>query len=264
MATETKRIHLFHSEAKVLHAQLFRPLEQEVKPQAYVQLKSEGGYLAEHLTDFRIEGVISVKSAYTHVAGHKSLKANHGWTTLATSSIEGLNVMEVVTADRVVAQISLEHPLEGYVPSVTFLGTRFENLKIAGHLVDPRLDLDILGPKPAGDKLYLEDPGFLKRAGTTKTFPDLSQQWKEYIKSERRGAKPTASVECSLANNLHAKPWKATANVIDVPEFGKVFLSELKVECDTFQLTMIRLEMGCAGEGSGSAGSLIVNGGTIP
>jgi hypothetical protein len=264
MATETKRTHHFHAEAKVLHAKLQRPLEQEVKPQAFVQVKPEGGYLSEHLKDFRVEGVISVKSAYTHVAGHKSLKEGHGWTTLATSSIEGLNVLEVVTADRVVAQIIIEHPLEGYVPSVSFLGTRFENLKIAGHLVDPKLDLDILGPKPAGDKLYLEDPGFLKRAGSNKTFQDLPNQWKEYIKSQGKGAKPTAAVECSLASKADAKPWKTSGNVIEVPEFGKIFLAELKVTCDTFHMHMIRVEMGCSGHGSGTVGSYIANGGTRP
>ncbi len=58
--------------------------------------------------------------AYTQVAGNRSTKSGQGWTTLTTSVIEGLNVLDVVTADRVVGQTITEHPLEGYVPSDQF------------------------------------------------------------------------------------------------------------------------------------------------
>jgi len=58
-------------------------------------------------------------------------------------------VLDVLTADRVVGQIITEHPLVGYVPIISFLGTRFENLRIAGHPVELDLDLNILGDKPA-------------------------------------------------------------------------------------------------------------------
>ena len=48
-------------------------------------------------------------------------------------------------------------------PTVTFLGTRFENLRIAGHEVKLNLDLDMLGPKPKKDAGYLSDRDFQKR-----------------------------------------------------------------------------------------------------
>jgi len=39
--------------------------------------------------------------------------------------LEGFNVVDIITADRVVAQVSTEHPMvEGHVPTVTFLGSR--------------------------------------------------------------------------------------------------------------------------------------------
>ena len=132
---DKQRVHHFHAEATALHAQLQHPLTQEIKPQNFVKLGNGGGYLSEHARDYRVEGVVSYKSAHTHVAGHKSPKPDHGWVTLATSSIEQLNVLEVVTADRVVSQVSTEHPLVGHVPTVTFLGTRFENLRIGGEIL---------------------------------------------------------------------------------------------------------------------------------
>src|SRR5260221_9555423 len=109
MATEG-RTHTFHAEASVLEAQLRRPLQQEVLPQAYVKLPFHGGYLSERAENYRLEGVISFESAYTQVAGNPSPKPGHGWVTLATSAIEGLNILDVVTPDRLGAQISTEHP----------------------------------------------------------------------------------------------------------------------------------------------------------
>lgn len=285
MANIQEKTHYFHAEAGVLHARLRRPLEQEVKPQAFVKLPYQGGYLSERAENYRLEGIISFKSAYTHVGGHKSLKDGHGWTTLATSAIDGLNVFDIVTADRVVGQISTEHPLEGHVPTVTFLGTRFENLKIAGHKIDPQLNLNVC-PKPDKDLLYLEDEGFLGRASdhhrrvSKGGFPEsvhskyqvnipnraeLRRQWDAYLTDESPEAnKPKAAIDCSLVTDAKAGGWKSAGHIIEVPEFGRIFLAELTVDCNSFSLAMIRLELGCVGDGSGTAGTLVVNGGGKP
>ena len=268
MATmPVKRQHHFHAESTVLHADLKHPLHQEIKPQAFVKLDERGGYLSEHGQDFRVEGVVSYKKAYTHVAGHQSPKPDHGWVTLVTSAVERLNILDVVTADRVVAQISTEHPLDGYIPSVTFLGTRFENLRIAGEPVTAKLNINILGPKPANDSLYLEDPAFLRQAGLTSPPPGVGAEWKKHIDARKLGKdipKPAAAVSCSLATGVTAGPWKVSGNMIDVPDFGKIFLAELRVECETFHLTMLRLEMGCLAAGRIVSGDGITNGHTAP
>lgn len=262
---DTKRVHHFHAEATALHAQLQHPLIQEIKPQNFVRLPRGGGYLSEHARDYRVENVVSYKSAHTHVAGHKSPKPGHGWVTLTTSSIENFNVLEVVTAERVVSQIATEHPLEGHVPSVTFLGTRFENLKVAGVDVKFTLNPELLFLKPRGpDKLYLEDPDFLKKIGSSAPFPGVHAQWEAYLKDPKGNPRPNASATGTLATGVSAGPWKVSGNVIDVPEFGKIILAELTVDCDTFHLTMIRLEMGCIAGGKLTAGVNIANGGTQP
>ena len=55
------------------------------------------------------------------------------------------------------AQISTTHRPGQYVPEVTFLGTHFENLKIARHKVLPILNLKLADQKPASDGLYVAD-----------------------------------------------------------------------------------------------------------
>ncbi|HZR56541.1 MAG TPA: hypothetical protein VFA74_06685 [Terriglobales bacterium] len=284
MASEVQRYHHFHAEADILSAELQRPLQQDIKPQAFVKLPEEGGYLSQRAENFRVEGVISFHSAYTQVAGNESLKPAHGWTTLVTSVVEGLNVLDVVTADRIVAQISTDHPAMGYVPSVTFLGTRFENLKIAGHHVKPELDLGICGPKPPNDTPYIEDSAFLNRVAQqyaginpSKNLPDLSgkkydkglldlARIKEQDEKAKKGQGQRAKVECSLVNSVGQAPAGTTAfgHVIVVPDFGKIFLAELDVDRDTFHLTMIRLDLGCVAHGNGKIVKGSVNGTTKP
>ena len=85
------------------------------------------------------------------MSGSRSLK-HHGWVTLSTSIMEGLNVFEVITADRVVSQVSTEHlPARSpgkdpdHVPRVTFVGSQFKNLRVGGLPVKLTLDLGICG-----------------------------------------------------------------------------------------------------------------------
>jgi hypothetical protein len=278
MAIERK--HTYHAEADVLSAKLERPLQAEVRPQAYVKLPSQGGYFSERAENFRLESVISFRSAYTQVAGNLSEKEGHGWLTLATAVVEGLNVLDVVTADRVVAQFSTEHPLVGYVPRVTFLGTRFEGLKIGGVEIKPKIDLDFCAPTN-GDQLYLEDAGFRgkveeqnqkmasapeglqRNSGKMPDPSELHDQWDDYTKG--KGPRPTAAVDCSIVTSLgDTGPWKSAGNALEVPEFGRVFFGELRVECDSFNFAMIRLDMGCVAGGKGKVTTYAVNGSTKP
>jgi hypothetical protein len=281
MDEEIKREHLYHAEATALDADLQLPLDQKIGPQAFVKLSERGGYSALHAEPYRLGGVLSFSSAYTQVAGNHDVKPGHGWSTLATSVVEDLNVLNVVTADRVVAQIGTEHPLLGYVPSVTFLGTRFENLRIAGHPVKLDLELNILGQKPANDAPYTKDAGFIQRL--TNQYEgihghrDLPADILERYNQPPSGAANLESIECSLVNHADGSyPGKSFGHVIDVPNFGKIYLAILRLKQSDFQpgtgipkktlidLTMIELHMGCIGAGRAGAGNSVINGSSNP
>jgi hypothetical protein len=288
MATSSKPpakggpVHIYYAEANVLSADLKLPLKEKIPPRVQVKLPSNGRYQFKKARSFHFEGIISYQSAYSQVAGHPSSKSD-GSATLATAVVEGLNVLDVVTADRVVAQISTVHPVfgKGQVPSVTFLGTRFENLRIGGHKIEVKRNLDILGPKPVGDKSYFEDPGVQSRVSlqydkvaTAEGHPELAAA--AYPKG-RAGVIGGGELQCSLVDSVAAEPGvsyggTSFGHVIDVPHFGKVFLAELRVErkpgdpgkrvYDTyeFHLTMIRLEMGCIAQGTAAVAALDTNG----
>ena len=281
MNEEIKRTHLYHAEARALDADLQLPLTQETGSQAFVKLSEQGGYLALHSERYRLGGVLSYSSAYTQVAGTHDVKPGHGWTTLATSVVEHLNVLDIVTADRVVAQVATEHPLVGYVPSVTFLGTRFENLRIAGHPVKLDLDLNILGEKPGNDAPYSKDSGFIQRVAgqyeRLRGHRDLPADILERYNRPPSGSANQESIECSLVNHTDGSyPGKSFCHVIDVPNFGKIHLATLRLEQSDFHtttavpkktlvnLTMIELHMGCLAAGRAGLGNTVTNGGTQP
>ncbi len=280
--TPTHRDHVFHAQAFALDGELHRPLKTPVKPQAYVKIAETGGYLSERSVDYRLEGIFSFRHAYTQVAGNRSLKPNGGWVTLATSVIEDFNVLDVITADRIVAQVSTDYPLDGYVPEVTFLGTRFEGLKIAGHPVNLKLDTGFLGGKPAGDGPYHSDKGFRDRVNSQrstilsgKNIPgEIAQRYNQLPTNATTGE----TIEWSLVQQAEGDyPGNPFGHAIDIPHFGKVYLAVVRLEHGTYKttvpgdhpsttikLTMVEMVMGCIGHGKSGAGNTIVNGTTAP
>jgi hypothetical protein len=276
------REHLYDARAFAVHGMLTHPLHHEIKHTAHSKLGQDGGYAHERSEKYRAEGVVSYECARSHVAGNPYQKGSHAWSTLSTSVIEHFNVMDVVTADRIVAQIHTYHPAVGFVPQVTFLGTRFENLCIAGHLVNVDLHLDQLGPKPAGDIGYLSDAGFLGRVAAQRKQIYATGTPPADV-ATRYPLKPTpppfpSSIETSLVYSAGGKyPGTNFGHVIVVPDFGKIYLATLRVsESDPapgkvnvpiktrLTLKMIEFEMGSIIDGNGSAAVAVNNGNTTP
>ena len=347
--------HYFHAEAHALTGKLMLPFEEQIKEQAFVKLEGESeklllegdseevrrkaqrNYRSQHAKEYRLEGIISYSAAHTQASGHKSKKHPGGFVTLATSVVENLNVLNVVTADRVVAQISTTHFPNQYSPEVTFLGTHFENLRIARHKTLPELKIDFVGnaPKPKEDAVGKEIDKYYPTRRTSfmesvetqyKRLRDrlegfiskLEPEHREHLKAKdswlakhyhgfsefnyerlqsdatlaaRKDAEAKAplnngdkweGVTCSLIEHVEIEdiripvkgpdpqvtpppilipsPAHCFGHVIHVPDFGTIFLAELKVNHNSFHLTMIRLELGCLADGSASFATCNVNG----
>jgi hypothetical protein len=277
-----ERKHYHHAEAKALHGTFELPLKHVIEPQAFAALEENGGYLSQHALPFRSEGVVSYRAAHTQVAGNRDAKKEHGWSTISTSVVEGLNILEVVTADRVVAQIFAEYPLDGYVPAISFLGTRFENLRIAGEPVNLKLDLDLFGEPMDGYKHYIAHGGFMGRVKAQRealfSFPTLPahtrKTYDHYNRSEVvNGISET--VECSLVNQIEGSfPGKAYGHAMFIPHFGTIHFATVKVTHDDFvngvphktmvELMMVDAKLGCIGHGDVGAASTKTNGHTRP
>jgi hypothetical protein len=288
------KYHEYHVDAELLSADFTRPLVRKIEAQAFVSLEGESDtYSFQKAEPYNANGLVSFKSGYTRASGSKS--DAHGWVTLATAVVEGLNILDVITADRIVAQVSTEHPLfDGHVPSVTFLGTQFENLRISGHPVDPKMVLDICGSKPADDSLYSEDPGFMDRIerqtndilslGLPSPLGPQYNNQLNYIGNVRRnsgtyGPGYEATLKCSLVQSAGATlPTRSFGHILQIPDFGFVALGVLEVEqtwsedggdppggvTTYFDLTMLEITMGSIAEGTIQVANVGANGHSHP
>lgn len=294
-ASSVKPTHKYHAEAHVLSGHLQRPIEQKIERHAPVTLHDQrGGHLTRFTEDVSIEGLITFTKGHTRVSGARSLKHN-GWITLSTSVLEGLNVFEIITADRLVSQVSTDHPYEnGHVPHVTFLGTQFTNFQVGGFPVTLTLNLGICGDRrPAGGRTYLQDPKFLGTvkdqtaiiAGDPKLPKELKDQYDKklvYINEliSTAGADDRGSHEpitCSLVQSIGDIPIPGVqifGHVLVIPEFGTVSLGEIEVgetvgegspKPNTyFELTNIKMKLGCVGHGTANAATSKTNGQSYP
>jgi len=272
--------HRYHSEALALEGHLQLPFKAPIERQAHAKVRESGGYEAQHSRGFRVEGIVSYSAAHTQVAGHEEEKHGRPFITLSTSVIENLNVLNVVTADRIVAQIATEHPREGYIPTVTFLGTQFQNLRIAGHPVEVDLDVD-LGVDSPKDVAYTRHPGFMERVANclriVRGHADLPDEIKKRYAEDRSTSDQMECTEYSLVRKIEGSfPGKAYGHVLDIPHFGKVYLAVVRIEhCDPngkneihkqtlIDLTMLDIRMGCIGSGQVRCGCGKTNGSTTP
>ena len=291
--TAQQTIHEYHAEAHVLSGELQRPVQQKIEKHAPVSLKGRrGGHITRAVEDVSIEGLITVKKGFSRVSGSQSVKHN-GWVTLSTSILEGLNVFEIVTADRVVAQLSTDHldDRKSHVPRVTFLGSQFNGLRLSGFPLNLEFDLGICGEKPADDRAYLEESTFLKRIreqaaaiASTKDLPvAVKEQYDKRLATidelishgSLNGDGKATSVSCSLVKsidirNIPIPGLRAIGNLLLVPEFGVVSLAELEVGVEPvpdfpkpsnyFTLKMFDIQLGCVGHGTLDGGGGNVNG----
>lgn len=259
---DSGQYHVYHADAQVLSGQLERPIQQQIEHYGRVVLENtrRDGIVTQSVGATNVKGLISFKSGHTRVLGsqvHRKVDLmgndHSGWITLSTAVLEGFNVLDMITADRVVAQVSTRHPLkEGHVPTVTFLGSRFENLEIAGQRVTVHLNLDICGNKPADDRPYLQDINFLNRVqsqieelkGSAGTLPEgLEEKYRAEVtciddlkKNANGGVKGEPSgyskLQCTLIKSIDpidVPGVEIFGNVIFVPNFGTVTLGEVEV-----------------------------------
>lgn len=291
--------HDFHAEAHVLSGHLQRPINQKIEPQAPITLNDRrGGHFSRRADFVSIEGLISFTKGETRVSGARSLK-NNGWVTLSTSIVEDLKVFEIITADRLVSQVSTDHPYkDGHVPHVTFLGTQFKNLRVGGFEPVLKLNLGICGDRPTGGKSYFQDPTFLrgvkdqteKIAKASGLPKELKEQYdeklaylKKLISAGDAGDKAAGEagshepITCSLVQSIGEIPIPGVqtfGHILVIPEFGTVALGEIEVSekiyekserpCVSFELTSIKMKLGCVGDGAASAAAVTANGRTKP
>jgi len=264
--SEVHRTFHYNASAHAFSGHFTRPVQHLIEVQAPTALPTIGGVGSSRVENFKFKEYVKFDAGYTHVAGSEQreiVKGGKGgieekviYTTLVTATIENLNILDVVTADRIVSRIS-SYYVDGAPEShFSFLGSKFENLHIGGCKADITLNHDF----------------FAKY----KTFAAIKNELKNEKNEEFRTmagdpfetgtpiqlAAGHEVILCSLVKKMKTDAPDVTtrAHAFVIPHFGRVYLAEAIIDECKRTLTMLRLELGSPIAASGVFAQSVGNG----
>ncbi|HXJ07490.1 MAG TPA: choice-of-anchor P family protein [Candidatus Acidoferrum sp.] len=214
----------FHALGHALSGTFHRPFDHVIPAQAATSLPSIGGHANALIENFRSHHFVTFKAGHTHVSG--SWMDENTVVTSATAVLEGLNILEFITADRVVARLTSEGKHGQKESHIIAVGSEFENLRIGGHPVNVTLRHD----------LFLKCP----------THEDLRKAVASDKKSGKIVATDDGATLCSLVEKIETNLPGAEikGHILRIPHFGEVSLAEVFAVPGTRTLTMLRLKLG--------------------
>lgn len=270
------RFH-YHASGHAFSGELTRPVQRVIAVQAAASLPTIGGVGASFVENFRVDEVVAFKRGSAHVSG--SLKEEGGkitHTTHVTATIEGLNILDIVTADRIVAHLSssFEEPLPNRPrpteSQVQLVGSKFENLCFAGYQMDVELHHELF--------LGLATHEAVKTAWST-AGSDFRTRADETSDAIPEGKPPKLdlhdAVLCSVVKEVHFKDpgfgrrqgafahpgvTGRGRHAYHIVDFGDVFLAEVLCQHGRKTLTMLRIELGSPNGGSFIGAEVTTNG----
>jgi hypothetical protein len=278
MPSDVKKTYYFHAEANPLGGYIEKPFQKHLPSQSSASLPAVGGHVSSRTDDFNFEEIVSCRSAYSRISGVQEGE-DGSWWTLVTSVVEGLNILEVVTADRVVAQISVKHPADGGLGRISFTGSRFDRLRIGGRDLSPEPNPSLLAYAPGAGAAQHRITWPLFQETSSRQAAKLIEgveadkdrgafRWisERYggMGSKRKPGVPECAL-CSLVESVdRGIPGKTFGHVVDIPHFGRVILGEVVAYPGSVHLSMIRAELGCATCGGMNVATARANGGPFP
>jgi hypothetical protein len=235
----------FHAQAHAFSATFHRPVLYPIAAQASVSLPTIGGHAHSRVDNFRVDSLVSFTSATSHVSG-SWMDNNEIVTTHATTVIEGLNILDFITADRIVARLTSEHHVGDPEGHFLALGSSFEGLKIAGHPVTVTLRHDVLVD--------------------CKNFDAMRARLAKDREPDKISVVTNEVALCSLAEDIDVKfpGLHKRGHILKIDHFGEISFGEIFAVCGTRTLTMLRLKLGSPNGGNGTVVEASTNGQPMP
>lgn len=278
MQTGVKKVFYFSGAAHSLGG--FTDDNFEVIPsQASVSLPPVGGSSSSHGEGFNHKNIVSCLSTYTHVHGRPQ-KTNGPWHARMTSVVEGLNILDTITADRAAARVFIEYPEDGSLPKVSFAGTHFENLRYRDKEIEVSLNSSLLPAHHRGGDVYNEKESVVPEIEWS-VFGEVAQQQSSALRdtsgipawavdrygwqSAKSDARNGEFAICSLVDRVETDaPVQIYGHFLEITDVGRFFLAEVMIQPRSVQIAMVRAELGCKTQAMTSASSGGVGGHMVP
>jgi hypothetical protein len=242
MDRQASKRFLFRASGTGFAGQFTSPFADIIPVQAPGALPDIGGVAHTRVDQFDYKGLISFGAAHTRVTGVRN-EDEKAFNVLATSSVEKLNILDQVTADRIVARIAIRYE-DGQPARFFSVGSYFENLRIGGCAIDVEMDGALVC-----------NNGFGNLVAAAKS-EDMRQRLL-YLLPDGNFPAGQQLMMLTLAKNIRFdgrspngdKPYCTS---VYVPNFGRIYLAELTVTPVSASITMLRAELGCSYTGSHS------------
>jgi hypothetical protein len=255
------RFYSFRVDANAMGGFLEEPLPKNIPTVAPVSLPAVGGFATARSEGFNLDDIVSCRCAYTRVSGTEH-RADGSISILTTAVVEDLDILEVVTAERIVAQLSVSIPRGVSELQISLTGSRFEGLRLGGGDKRPTLNSELNSPG-SGTKLPLAWQD-IERAGRSQarklidSFKARGDKDAEQWAQKRHGWMTPDPLPgngryllCSLVDGFDGEDSKKSCgHIVEIPGFGRIFLGEVYVSRNSVQLVAIRAELGCPVKGS--------------
>ncbi len=273
------RVFLYHAHGFALGGTITKPFKAELDSHAATTLPVVGGYASAKSENFRFKEMVSFKSAHTYISGIRNDDGVH--STVVNTLIEGLNILDVITADAIIGRLSSKH-VDGKEPEIIPLGSSFENLRIAGQPVEIDLDNDLFlkyptysalqthftGPDHTAEYQAKKKPRYLWQRDSEDLPPELE---KGMMVPPDTGYHDTKGVlhnsmvkQVRLSGKAGEAEERTYGYAIRIPQVGRLYLGEVFTSADTKRLSMLRLELGSPVTGTLAAAGPVSNGSWYP
>jgi hypothetical protein len=215
----------FRAQAHAFSGEIHHPFWYPIEAQASTSLPTIGGFATAHRGQFCCHELVSFECAHTHVSGREVAK--EVYVTQATTTIEGLSIEGVLTADRIICRLNSTYDKQNPEGVILADGSKFENLRIRGAKVEVILR-----------------HGLLKECARFDTLCDKVRA--EKAAGKRAGVNDEVALFTlveRIETDLAYVP-KDGGYVFEVPNFGKVTIAEVFAERASRTLTMLHLQLG--------------------
>lgn len=272
----------FHGQGVGLGGVITRPFQQLIDAKGAASLPISGGkssasstrHVVPDLTDPSCKDlpkVVSIEGAATELSG--TLDDDGVYRTRITTTVHGVNVQDVVTADSVVAKLLTEHFPDEEEPRISVAGSEITNLRVAGTPVTVVFNRGLFEDLNTHTKFknkFDQDANFRKQMrqqflwGDTdeKEIPEFLQEQYKFTNAQKSLPESKGIVPCSVIKSVSGgSGFQTFKHVLVIPNFGKLFLGELLLQKNARRLTMMRFALGspvagnitiAGGEGNGS------------
>jgi len=222
----------FSAYANSVGAVAEKPLKAFLSDVPCAALPVNGGLISQSSEniEFRIGSarILSIGRASSTVLGE--FREDH-YVSLATATVEKLNILDVITADAVVSRVTSVYRTgqdvkpDMYPATFYLAGSHFDNLRIDGELIQCEVE-----------PTFKSKEGFQIRrdeAHTDHLFKNCRERTDYLFKDRQEGF---------------------------IPEFGAIHLGEVEKYGGKIILTMLRVELGCPVVATVTTGSTSTNG----